>query len=275
MNHAKMGYHGLYMKTILLFLLVLPMIHMQQAPKTWVPLLREGSKVVEGIGTLSRESDSHPIVIELPRGDGKTIDTFIVLPNQRLAEMEASTKEFPDRSFRISGSIYAYGDQNYLLIREVVSIGEHTERIHPTIVPTNPNKENVEQEDYKDSVADIVSELEDATGSLVRSIRNASTHPINKETVKEGARISARRCHLIRNKHGAWVAVFVSDATGLSDPPCTVLPSTSFASLTRWAKTQEPSTPVLLSGEVLNYHGHGFLLVSSWRTVHNTDHLNN
>ncbi len=270
-----MGYHGLYMKTILLFLLVLPMIHMRQAPKTWVPLLREGTRVVDGMGELSRESDNHPIVVELPRGDGKTIDKFIVLPNQRLAEMEASTEEFPERSFRFSGDIYAYGDQNYLLIREVVSVGEHTERNHPTIVPKNPNEEVVEQEDFEDSIADIVSELEDATGSLVRSIRNASTHPISKEVTKEGLRISSRRCHLVRNKHGAWVAVFVSDATGLSDPPCTVLPSSSFASLTRWSKTQEPSTPVLLSGEVLNYHGHGFLLVSSWRSVHKSDHLDN
>ena len=263
------------MKSILLFLLVLPLLQMGPAPKTRVSLMREGTKVIEAVGTLARESNLHPIVMELPRSDGKTIDTFIILPNQRLAEMENSSKEFPNRPFRISGDVFVYGDQNYLLVREAVSIGEHTERNHPTVVPESPNATPDKEENSGDSIADIVGDLEDATGSLVRSIRNASAHPITKNTVKEGLRISSRRCHLVRNTSGAWIAVFVSDSTGLSDPPCSLLPGSTFASLVRWARVQEPSTPVLLSGELLQYYGHGFLLVSSWRAVHNTDHLDN
>ena len=261
------------MKLLLLFLFLLPQIDSQQSGKIRVPLLREGTKIIEGVGLLHRKSDLHPIVIELPRGDDRTYDSFILLPNQRLAEMEAAEKEFPDRSFRISGDVFAYGDQNYLLVREVVSLGTHANRVHPTYVPIHPNNEVVEQEDYEDSIADIVKDLEDATGSLVRSIRDASNHPLTGGSVKEGARISSRRCHLVRNDSGAWVAVFVADATGLSDPPCTILPSSSFAQLTRWASKQEPSTPVLLTGELLSYHGHGFLLVNTWRQVHHTDHL--
>ena len=209
----------------------------------------------------------------MPREDQKTADTFIVLPNQRLAEMESSEEAFEGRTFRVSGDVYAYGDQNYLLVREAVSLGDHASRNHPTSIPVHPNTEVLEKEAFDDSVADIVEDLESATGSLVRSIRNASENPIAESTIKEGGRVSSRRCHLIRNDSGAWIAVFVSDSTGLSDPPCTLLPSVSFAKLIRWASRQNPSTPVLLSGEVFNYHGHGFLLVRSWRPVHQTDHL--
>ncbi|HIB50353.1 MAG TPA: hypothetical protein EYO40_03565 [Phycisphaerales bacterium] len=258
----------------LILILIFP-VFSQDSNKTRIPLLREGTKIIESVGKLTKESQLHPTVIEIPRADGKTFDSCIVLPSLRLAEMEAEELEFPNSSFRITGDIYAYENQNYLLVREAVSLSDHADRSHPTFIPQNPNNEVVEKEDFDDSIADIVKELENATGSLVRSIRNASKNPVSESTIREGARISSRRCNLIRNDDGAWIAVFVSDSTGLSDPPCTVLPSSSFYKLTRWASTQNPSTPLLLSGEFLSYHGHGFLLVSAWRPVHHTDHLDN
>ena len=263
------------MNVIVFILLLFPYVVEQQTPKTRVPLLREGTKIIDGIGRLHRLSDEHPIVIEIPseKDKGRMVDSFVILPNMRLAEMEASAVEFPERSFRISGDVYAYGDRNYLLVREAVSLGSHADRNHPTSVPIHPNEEVLQKEDFDDSVADIVKELEVATGSLVRSIRDAAQHPVEESAIKEGTRISARRCHLVRNDSGAWISVFVSDTTGLSDPPCTILPSTSFAELTRWASKQDSSTPLLLTGELLSYHGHGFLIVRTWRPVHNTDHL--
>lgn len=263
------------MKVIVLILFLASFVHEQQAQKTRVPLLREGTKIIEANGSVRRLSNDHPIVIDIENENDRdrAVDSFIILPNQRLAEMEAAAVEFPDRSFRISGDVFAYGDRNYLLVREAVSLGDHTERNHPDFIPTNPNQEILQEEDFDDSVADIVKELEVATGSLVRSIRDAAKYPVEQSTVNEGARISARRCHLVRNNSGAWIAVFVSDSTGLRDPPCTILPSASFAELTSWASALDPSTPVLLSGELLSYHGHGFLLVRTWRPVHNTDHL--
>lgn len=261
------------MKCFLLILLFLPFTHAQEVETIRIPLLREGTKIIEGRGTLSRLSEKHPIVIQLPRDEHRSVDSFIVLPNQRLAEMEASSKRYPDRSFRVSGDVFAYGNQNYLLVREAVTLGEHADRIQPTTVPIDPNSDIIEKEDFEDSVADIVKDLQESSGTLVRSIRNASDFPITDSSVKEGDRITSRRCHLVRNNFGAWIAVFVSDATGLQDPPCTILPSVSFAELTRWASERIPSTPVLLSGELLSYHGHGFLVVNTWRPVHNTDHL--
>lgn len=263
------------MNVLIVLILTLPSVAAQQGTGVRVPLLREGTRVIEASGQLHRESDEHPFVIQIPlqKEGGRLIDQFIVLPNRRLAEMEAASAEFPNRSFQVSGDIFAYGDQNYLLVREALSLGEHAERIHPTSIPILPNEESLDADDFDDSIADIVDDLEQATGSLVRSIRSAANNPVETDTIKEGSRISSRRCHLVRNTSGAWVAVFVADSTGLSDPPCTVLPSASFAELTAWASKNDPSTPVLLSGEILNYHGHGFLLVHSWRPVHQTDHL--
>jgi len=263
------------MKLTVLTLFLASFASEQENPKTRVPLLREGTKIIEAIGKVHRISNDHPIVIDIANASDRDqkVDSFIILPNQRLAEMEAASLEFPERSFQVSGDVFAYGDQNYLLVREAVSLGEHAERNHPDFVPTNPIQEILREEDFDDSVADIVKELEVATGSLVRSIRDAAQYPVEQTGIKEGARISARRCHLVRNNSGAWIAVFVADSTGLSDPPCTVLPSASFAELTSWASKRDQSTPVLLSGELLSYHGHGFLLVNAWRSVHNTDHL--
>ena len=110
----------------------------------------------------------------------------------------------------------------------------------------------------------------------MRSIRSAAENPINNPTQRvEGFRITARRCHLVRNEQGAWIAVFVSDATGLSDPPCTVLPGKKFSGLINYIRNVNvnDATPVLLTGEILNYHGHHFLALAGWRTVHRTPHL--
>ena len=275
MIHAKLGYYGCDMKLTLLLLLLFPQLVAQSSQKVRVPLLREGTKIVDALVHLAHQGANSPIMIEVS-SDGGGNYSFIALPNERLAEMEAVSAENPNNMFRVTGDVYAHGSKNFLLIKEVVSLEGHADRAHPTIVPVDPNAVELSEDDFKDSVADIVRELEEATGSLVRSIRNASDYPIEREvSFREGTRISARRCHLVRNKFGAWVAVFVADATGLQDPPCTVLPSVAFSTLTEWASVVDPSTPVLLSGELLNYYGHTFLVLHSWRRTHNTDHIDN
>ena len=238
-----------------------------------VPLLREGTRIIEGIGKINLHTDGKPASILLSHESGTISDSFVLLPNQRFSEMEEANTEYPGVQFRVTGDVYAFGNQNYLLVREVSALTQYAEREHPAVIPIDPNAEAIQKEDFNDSIADIVEDLENAAGSLAQSIRSASAQPIRLSKVVEGTRISARRCHLVRNKQGGWVAIFVSDASGLQDAPCTILPSSSFGKLIKWARQQEPSNPVLLSGELLNYNGHGFLIISSWRPVHKTDHL--
>ena len=216
--------------------------------KIRIPLMREGTRIVEAIGHLTVASESQPIMIELEQIGKSTVDTVIVLPNQRLAEMEATHNKTPNSTFRVSGDVYAYGNRNYLLVREAVSLVGHAERDRPAVVPIDPNAQMLTPDDSEDSVSDIVKELEEATGPLVRSIRTAAEFPIkSSNSMLEGTRIVARRCNLIRNDAGAWIAIFVADATGLSDPPCTILPGAAFARLTSWASKNTIDTPVLLS----------------------------
>ena len=262
------------MKLALFFLLITAPLFNQEVPNKRVPLLREGTKIYEATGKLTRLSNIHPLSITIDRDGGEISNQLVLMPNERLAEMESASAKNKNNTFQFSGEVFSYGSQNYLLVRSVVALGKLAERNLPSVVPIDPNAEEVTEDDFDDSVDDIFKELEEATGSLVSSIRNASENPLEPNAnFKEGSLINSRRCHLTRNNSGGWVAVFVSDSSGLGDPPCTILPSTKFKTLTSWAGKQDPSTPVLLSGEMLNYHGHLFLSLHDWRTVHKTDHL--
>ena len=244
----------------------------QQETKSSKTGIQEGAKVVNGIGKFAKKSELQPTGIDITQKN-QTVESFILFPNRRLEEMEAGFGKNPNIQFRVNGDIYTHKKHKYLLVREVTSLVEHIKRDLPTTVPDDPSPDVVEENSEEVSVADIVKKLKGAAGQLTQTIRNANANPITKGVVKEGARISSRRCRLIRNTLGAWVAVFISDSSGLDDPPCTVLPTSKLLSLSRWINKQKPSTPVLLSGELLSYHGHRFLLLHSWRDVHNTDHL--
>lgn len=237
-----------------------------------VPLMREGTTIVQATASLIKQDSNLPIRLEI-QGENQ-VDSLIVLPNQRLQEMESVIEHDPHALFSAIGQVYTYGNENYILLREVLQLTDFAIRNHPEFVPIDPNAESLPENASDHSVADIVRELEEAVGPLVRSIRGATENPKDLNGVqKEGTRIQSRRCHIVRNDAGAWVAVFGSDAYGLRDPPATVLPSRQFQSLTNWISTQNMSTPVLLTGELMLYHGHSFLLLKSWRRVHNTSHI--
>ena len=237
-------------------------------------VLREGMSIIQAHATLHREHPSLPVRIEITSESGKTLDSLIVLPNLRLQEMESIQKEDPEAIFSITGNIYSCLDENYILLREVLLLQEFAKRNHPEFAPIDPNAESLPVDAGTDSIADIIRDLEDSVGPLVKSIRGAAESPLKVGYVpKEGSRIQSRRCHLVRNEDGAWVALFVADSMGLSDPPATILPGRKFQQLTTWISKQHTSTPVLLTGELLTYHGHSFLVLKSWRRVHQTDHL--
>lgn len=265
-----------FIPLFLVFSSICSVVTAQHVPEIKVPLIPEGTKIVDAAVQLTRVSKSSPLMIEIDRGERKEPDYFYVLPNQRLAEMEAANEKNPDSTFRILGDVYMYKSHNFILVREATRVVDHAIRTHPVTVPADPNTEKITDEDYDDSIATIVKELEEATGSLSRSIRGAATYPNGGHNlIQEGTKISARRCYLRRNEVGAWIAMFVADATGLNDPPCTILPGTQFERLTTWARSRDVATPVLLTGEFLNYHGHGFLVLTAWRAAHKSDHLDN
>ena len=236
-------------------------------------LLKEGSVIHEARCVLLKGDNNTPMRVAMSGDEGVT-HTLTALPSKRLEEIEQTLIETPEAQFQVTGKVYTYNNEQYLLIREALKLSDFSERDHPSFTPIHPDAEELPKDASSDSIDDIVRDLERSTGSLVKSIRSAANHPIEvSDEVKEGRRVHARRCFLRRNDEGAWIAVFVADATGLSDPPCTVLPSEKFKQLTNWASKSPPSTPVLLTGELTNYYGHSFLILDGWRKVHTTDKL--
>ena len=241
-----------------------------------ISLLPEGSRIIEAEASLQLFSEDAPTTIRIEGGNGMKATRLVVFPNMRLAEMEAAASKTQDTRFRLSGEIFTYGGGNFLLVQEVAAIGTFSKRNSPTEEPSSPDTEDHEEGSKKndDSVNAIIANLEAATGSLTKSIRSAVNNPINRVSPRnEGARITNRRGHLVRNSAGAWVFVFVADATGLSDPPCTILPTSKSQTLFHYDSLRGFTVPLLLSGEVLTYHGHDFLILRSWRRVHTGDHL--
>jgi len=234
-----------------------------------ITLMREGSRIVDAEAALILINDGSPTKVRIDGGG-----ELIVFPNARLAEMEGEASKKQHTKFRISGEVFTYDRGNFLLVRDVTAVGSFSPRNSPTVAPSSPDVDDDSRSSEEDSVESIIADLKEATGSLSRSIHNAATNPIKRSSTRtEGVRITNRRGHLVRNNGGAWVFVFVADATGLSDPPCTVLPSTASAKLFTYASKGGFTIPLLISGEVLTYHGHDFLLLRSWRRVHTADHL--
>lgn len=236
-------------------------------------VLREGSIVSAAVATLHRADPGSALQVQVARSDGSGSDDFILLPCRRMEELEAAAPEH-DGTFLVGGEVFVFGGVQFLLPLEVAILQEPTRRSHPTEVPAAPGADDGSSQDHEDSISDIVADLQRATGSLAQSIRIASQYPIDPEyAIAEGTRIASRRARLVRNSAGAWVAVFTADATGLSDPPATILPGRQLALLAKWARAGGFEAPVLLTGEFVSYHGHAFLVLRSWRSVHRTDHL--
>ena len=255
---------------IYIFLTVLFLGTLAVAKTPAVSLIREGSRIVDAEATLILFGNGSPTRVQI--GDDGI--ELVVFPNTRLAEMEGETSKKQNTRFRLSGEVFTYEKGNFLLVRDVTAIGSFAERRSPAVTPSSPDAEDDSNSSNNDSVESIINELKEATGSLTKSIRNASTNPIKRSSTRsEGVRITNRRGHIVRNNEGAWVFVFVADATGLSDPSCTVLPSTAAEKLFGYASKGGFTVPLLVSGEVLTYHGHNFLLLRSWRKVHTADHL--
>ena len=142
------------MKICLFIFLASAQLFAQTEPVKRIPLIREGSRIVEATGVLTREVDTGALVISLERNDA-VLSTMVILPNRRLAEMEAVTEKKPESRFRISGDVYAFGNRNFLLVKEADSLEKHAQRNHPTTAPIDPNKTTIDREDFEDSVAQL------------------------------------------------------------------------------------------------------------------------
>ena len=83
--------------------------------------------------------------------------------------------------------------------------------------------------------------------------------------MREGTTVLSRRGSLRRDRGGAWVFVFDSDATGLADPPLTLLPCLLLERIENHVRRTGDNVPVLLSGQVYVFEGRNYLMPSVYR----------
>lgn len=87
--------------------------------------------------------------------------------------------------------------------------------------------------------------------------------------VREGAFVSSARGVLVRGKSGRWFFVFDRDARGRQLPPMVVLQSEHLSAMERLASRMEDEelrtagARMLVTGQVLAYAGHNYLLPSA------------
>jgi hypothetical protein len=242
------------------------------------PLLREGSHVVEVNARFSRgdaatAAGPWKLIIESGSQD-KPAHELIVLPCTRLAEMQRIAASLPDQPaiFRVTGEVFVYRDRNYVLPRHAPVV--MTQQAPPagadsseSASPAPPDDPASRPDD--DSAADIIKQLEDSAGPTMRSGASgagsssaSSGSPIGApvQVLREETGLASRRGRFTRDSSGGWVFIFDADASGLSDPPVTILPCLLLERIEGYVQRQGNNAPALLSGTVYLYEGRNYLL---------------
>ncbi|MDW8263182.1 MAG: hypothetical protein RMJ35_11705, partial [Phycisphaerales bacterium] len=89
-----------------------------------LPLLREGTFIIDRVGRMSRSSDGRTVEFVF-ESDGKALrdPPVVILPNLKLMAMEsAANAAGRDLRFRITGMLTEYNGRNYLLLEKVVVV---------------------------------------------------------------------------------------------------------------------------------------------------------
>jgi len=250
-------------------------------------LLREGSTLLRARGTIMR-SDQGTWLFELAdqAAEGPAIRLHL-MPSRQLAEMERLSDleaGVIERSiFELTGEVFVYRGRNFLLpLFAPRLIGAADTR---TVDATNdPAKADESADDGEagelqtgiadDYVKQIMQDLEASVGNVARAAPGGEGGIDEIENlVRDGERIINRRGRLRKDERGAWIFVFEADASGLADPPMTLLPCLMLEDLVEKqqaaARLSGTRQPLLITGLVTQYHGRNYLLPSMYRMPRN------
>lgn len=247
------------------------------------PLLREGSHLVEVAGHMAKDPATGQwrfhVSKENPDAPGYVLT---MLPSTLLGEMVAIVDSSPQLRviFEATGEVFVYRSRNYLLPTHPPRLLRH-EALEGTLV-ASPGEAaaKVEDEDKPeqpaagggDSVEDIMRKLDEAVGSTAPpAVSSAGGAAARQENlIREGTKVLSRRGSLRRDRGGAWVFVFDSDATGLADPPLTLLPCLLLERVENHVRRAGGNVTVLISGAVYVYEGRNYLMPSVYRIPRET-----
>ncbi|MHC5002359.1 MAG: hypothetical protein ACYTJ0_04480 [Planctomycetota bacterium] len=229
-----------------------------------IPLLREGSRLLNSAGRLQRDAATGWwTFFARPDAPGSAPIEFVMLPSRQLEQMEQILRSEPgsDVAFEVSGEVFVYRTRNFLLPTGSAQVIPTAE----TPAPPPPDPAAAPTGD-DDSVEAIMRELAEAVGPLQR--RSDVELPVTVDTgpgPRGGTDLVWRRGRLRRTDRGAWVFVFDADAEGTADPPLIVMPCLLLERLEDYVARAGRTAPVLLSGRVYRYGNRSYVMPSVFR----------
>lgn len=150
------------------------------------PLLREGSILDDVPVRVKRADDTRSWIVEtLPQSSDEVPHAMIILPNERLEDMQhiITAAEHHQPVFRISGEVFVYHGRNYVLITHAPHLTpeaapvmevEDDDDASEIDTPEQPaSSESTEANFGGDGVEDISRMLDARVGSVKRGSRSA------------------------------------------------------------------------------------------------------
>jgi hypothetical protein len=241
-----------------------------QGPKAAaVPLLREGSNVVDRRGHLQKvEGSPYPQFVFDNDGQSTKLAPMFAMPNLRLMQIEdAANATRAGLSFTVSGEITEYRGSNYILLdsgpedlsREFFSNGLTTPSTQPqsadqmldSMLSQNPAPA------APDSSASVMPARDVTSGSGAV----APGAPV-LTVLREGSEIidrTGRLTHSPDGRHSEFT--FDSDGSAMQDPPLIILPNLKLATMEDAAASATHDLHFRITGVITEYRGRNCVLL--------------
>ena len=233
------------------------------------PLLREGSALIDAVGMVmpSRQTGAWDFIVSSPEVDGPP-HVLTLLPCGFVSELEQvlAATEGQKRVVEMTGAVYEFGGENYLLLSIPARVRdpERMETPPPAPMPTAEEDSSTtgNGDDGADDTESIIAELERNLGPVARRTPGGNEPAVvRRKIVSEGTKVVRRRGQVRRTVQGGYIFTFDADATGLADPPMTLLPCRLLERIDRHLRRQpQQQSAILITGHVYAYDGQNFLL---------------
>jgi hypothetical protein len=226
-------------------------------------LLREGAVITHVLGRVlfERATGAYVFVVD-PADAWSPGHRFRLLPCSRLSELERILVSAPDYDlvFELTGDVYVYRQQNFLL-----------PTLPPLLIDHEPKAEEPEEPLDPDSPEAIIADLQRSVGVVAHRPESDSTmeHAISagaeRIQAREGQTVISRRGRVRRDAGGAFVFVFDAGAVRGSDPSLILLPCLLLEEIEAYLQREGDDAPVLLNGRVYSFGRYDYVLPTVFR----------
>ncbi len=242
---------------------------MSETPRVRPPLLREGSRIVQVTGVVRRDETDGTWTFVIDDGRAGPSYELTIMPCAFLGEMEQMIAIAANDHlvFEVTGQVYVYREQNYLMPTHPPLLIRHELSAPETTAPTPMDEVG------GDATENIIRDLERSVGPVPRRAAPDRRAPFAATgddgtgggPSLEGTILVERRGIVRRTASGAYVLLFDADAEGNADPPMRLLPCLLLQSLEGHARDYGERATVLVSGHVYTYRGLNYLRPTLFR----------